>query len=575
MRSGVRSRAKRSMPERERQHTAFAARGGPRIGPPSGLRNPLSSKKSQTQGSPHTCTPRRHLFLRLLCPTALGASRLILCAALLFLAACGDGPVFTKLFTTEHFVYYVEEGAAPPCDGTDQWLERYYNANASFLGATLPHGVRIVYYLARSEETLQWFGCPPGASCTDGTTIRSTFPVNSHEIVHANASLLGMPPFLFAEGLADILSCMNGIDTNGPLDIFDPVEQLVETEAFIDWRNANPFSTYTASASFVRHLIDTFGSLRFLSFYSRAPWNGSRQEIEDVFRAEFGESLDDAFADWRTKPAPYAGDLCLRLMDCDPSMPPLVNTDVSLGCGPLGGFGGMRSALLRFEIPKEHILRIATEPAQTEPQVLSTVSFYRCAGGDAVGVFSPTAPYQWDADRDLHVDPMQPGSVFALDVPPGEYVAWIQANAEARVDVDVEEAKSPMRKTACQAAEEPLALDHERQTTLTSRWIDRPCDGPWCPGQGWDVSIGPTGGLLEAQPLIMNQEANISPHEIYICSEPCPQNANQCEILALDTAYGVPARSTQTFEPGTVLHLGAPAAPYAGYSAVRLRVAPE
>ena len=132
-----------------------------------------------------------------------------------------------------------------------------------------------------------------------------------------------------------------------------------------------------------------------------------------------------------------------------------------------------------------------------------------------------------------------------------------------------------MRNTPCQAAEEPLALDDKHQTTLTSRWIERPCDGPWCPGQGWDVSIGGPGGALEAQALLVSGEANFSPGELYVCSEPCPEDTSHCEILTLDTQNGTRVRSNQTFEPGTVLHLGAPAAPYAGHFAVRLRVAAE
>jgi hypothetical protein len=126
-----------------------------------------------------------------------------------------------------------------------------------------------------------------------------------------------------------------------------------------------------------------------------------------------------------------------------------------------------------------------------------------------------------------------------------------------------------MRNPPCEPAEEPLILDDNHPTTLTSRWVERPCEGPWCPGQGWDVSIGAMGGALEAETLM---SADFSPHELYICSEPCPQDAGSCEVVALNDQ---PARSKQTFAPGTVLHLGAPAAADAGYFAVTLRVAPE
>jgi len=504
------------------------------------------------------------------------AARGLLCAALLSLAACGGDPVFTKLFTTEHFVYYVEEGATPPCDGAGQWLERYYSANAKFLGATLPPGERIEYYLVRDSKVLSEWGCASsGGGCTEGTTIRTSHMVYPHEIVHANASLLGEPPALFEEGLADVLGCPTTDDTGGLLDTSDPIELLVETAAFTSWREKNGFGVYVASASFVRYLIDNFGSSRFLSFYARAPWDGSRQEIDAVFLAELGVSLYDAFSDWRTKPPLYFGDLCLRLMECDPSMPALADTEVTLGCGPWGGFGSSREAVLRFEVRNERIIHVTTEPVQVEPQAIPSVSFYRCSSGDAIGLPSITSGVLVGADHALHIDPARPGAAFALDVPPGEYVAWFMEIAEARVRLDVAERRSPMRNTPCQAAEEPLALDDKHQTTLTSRWIERPCNGPWCPGQSWDVSIGTTGGALEAQALVVNGEANLSPGEVYICSEPCPQGTSNCEILALDPVDGRPVRSKQTFEPGAVLHLGAPAAPYEGHFAVRLRVAPE
>lgn len=502
---------------------------------------------------------------------------LLLCAALLSLAGCGaNDPVFTKLFTTEHFVYYAEERADPPCDGTEQWLERYYSANAKFLGAALPPGERIEYYLARSLETQSKVGCPEATGCTKGTTIHAKSPVHPHEIVHANAFLLGYPPVLFQEGLAVVLSCTTTTDITGPVNTSEPIEQQVETAAFIARRDAEGTVAYNASASFVRFLIDKFGSSLFLAFYARAPLDASRKDIESVFQSEMGVSLDDAFSDWRTNPPPHFGDLCLRLMECDPSMPQLADADLTLGCGPSGVSGLNQEAVLRFEVPKERIIRVTTEPIQAEPQVVPSVGFYRCTGGDAIGKKGSTAGIQLGADHSLHIDPAQPANAFALDVAPGKYVAWFTALAEARVHVNIEERKSPMSNTPCQAAEEPLALDDKHQTILTSRWIERPCSGPWCPGQGWDVSIGATGGALEAQTLQTNNgEAIFSPGKLLICSDSCPQDTSNCEIIALDPLKGSRVRSKQTFEPGAVVHVGAPAASDAEYFAVQLRVAPK
>lgn len=71
----------------------------------------------------------------------------------------------------------------------------------------------------------------------------------------------------------------------------------------------------------------------------------------------------------------------------------------------------------------------------------------------------------------------------------------------------------------------------------------------------------------------------LAPHrsrgELYICSDPCPEDTSHCEVLDLDPASHRLVESTQTFAPGTVLHLGAPAAPFEDHFAVMLRVAPE
>jgi len=260
-------------------------------------------------------------------------------------------------------------------------------------------------------------------------------------------------------------------------------------------------------------------------------------------------------------------------MECDPSMPSLTDTNATMGCGPWGGI--TNEALLRFEVPKDRLLHITMDPVETDPYFSVGVNFYRCAGGDAIGTFTRAIQARVDwADRNWHIDPAQPGGAVALDVLPGEYVAWFQGSEETGIHFDVEERLSPMRNTACQPAKEPLALDDKHPTTLTTRWIERPCQGPWCPGQSWDVSIGPTGGALEAQALAFGTEPNFSPGELYICAEPCPKDTSKCEVLTLDPE-GRPVRSTQTFAPGAVLHLGAPAAPFADRFSVRLRVVPQ
>lgn len=279
----------------------------------------------------------------------------------------------------------------------------------SYLGSiaptvNFPQGVHHVTVYAidatqkwQSTAGLSKCGLEAAAGCADGMTIYALGAVIPHEIVHVNASLIRQPPpsaseirqapALFAEGLAEVLSCGNTADERGLLEMSEPLESLVETEAFDSWRDANGFGLYVTSASFVRFLIDNFGLSPFLSFYARAPRDGSRQKIDNVFQSELGVSLDEAFSAWRKEPRPYLGDLCLRLMECDPSMPSLTDTDATLGCGPWGGYG-INEALLRFEVPNHRLLHITIDPIAADPYYPSRVSFYRCAGGDAIGTFT-------------------------------------------------------------------------------------------------------------------------------------------------------------------------------------------
>ncbi|MDI3288141.1 hypothetical protein [Polyangium sp. 15x6] len=60
----------------------------------------------------------------------------------------------------------------------------------------------------------------------------------------------------FFKGLAEVIGCVGTMDIRGPVDTSDPIEELVETAAFNAWIGDEGFGVYTASASFVRYLID-------------------------------------------------------------------------------------------------------------------------------------------------------------------------------------------------------------------------------------------------------------------------------------------------------------------------------
>lgn len=506
-------------------------------------------------------------------------------ALLLVAAGCGDESVSvpdarpsasTPLFTTEHFSYFVEDGdASDVCDGIAEWMETYYDAYAGFFGVDLPPGERIEYHLYGSKESVQRaFGCEANA-CAKGTKIGAVYPFIAHEVVHAVGALHGDPPALFEEGLASVLDCAGAGDSS-KIDKTVPLEELVETQAFKAWfLEYGHAALYAASKSFVRYLLDRHGTQRFLAFRAEVTRGDSRAEVASVFHASFDVSIDEAFADWRTQPPRHHGDSCLPVAECGPAIPELASGDIRLGCGTSGGENLAREALFRVQTSAGKLLHISTRPEYTDTAVSSVYELHRCDGGLVFGRAEHTAWYV-GVDGTLRFDPDQLWNASAIDVPAGDYVVWFASKEDAALSLEVSERDTPMRGAECTVAEEPLLLGSDHQTTLASRWVDRTCDGPWCPGKTWDVSIGPDGGALEAQAaVVINAVGEFSPRQLYVCSEPCPGDWSSCELLDLDTETGQRVRTAQVFPPGTVLRLGAPNSLDEEHFTIRLRAATD
>jgi len=182
--------------------------------------------------------------------------------------------------------------------------------------------------------------------------------------------------------------------------------------------------------------------------------------------------------------------------------------------------------------------------------------------------------FRFDARLGLYVDPMRPSRRFVLDVPPGDYVAWFSAQEQTETQTESIQSSSPMRDS-CTAATDPLMLRAKEDVVVTSRWTERPCNGFWCPGHGWDVAVGPTGGTIHI--AMYRMSAEVLPDQIYLCSDPCPTEATQCETLMQDYYEDQPLgtfRSKQEFAPGTIVHVGAPVDPMKEHFSVRMLLIP-
>jgi hypothetical protein len=502
-------------------------------------------------------------------------SALVVATALFSLSGCTPELVFEKKFSTEHFDYYLDETLEfRGCDDTKIWLERYYAGISKFLGVSLPAGEKIQYHVVWTSYDPR-LECSLGIPCANGTNTYTSQYVGRHEIVRATASLLGNPPLFFQQGLAEVLGCGYTSDVPGPIEKIWG-EYLVVSSSYASRVASGEEDVQSTAGSFVRHLIDTYGKEKFLSFYAHAPRNGSKAEIDAVFEQEFGSTLHDEFAKWIRLPARVPGDVCLRVMECDAEMPELTNGDVELGCGPSGYGSFSREGIFRFQIDNDRSKQIITEPLVTDPQLYSMVNFFRCDGGSALVASTPTADFIVDgAPATLTVNPERNTRRFVFDAPAGEYFARFYGEGDASIHAEMLDAPSPMRDT-CMPAAEPLLMADNETIVLSSRWMDRPCTGFYCPGYGWDVEIGPNGGAIEFYPWTTEGRVLFSPTKIYLCTDPCPTGTERCEMLEFDPeASPKLVQSNQVFAPGTVVHVGAPLAPYYEHFSVHMRVVPQ
>ncbi len=499
-----------------------------------------------------------------------GLAKCLATTTLFLLCGCTEEVQFEQIFSTEHFNYYVAEDVKhEPCDGAKVWLEHSYEGMSQLLGVTLPPGQKIEYHYDGGHDMPQ---CINGFPCAIGTTIYSSQYIGQRDIALALANFVGDPPLIFQEGLTEVLGCVRSSDSQGPLERSEPVlDWNIESKDFEWWAEHNGIPMTSTAGTFVRQLIDTHGLEKFLSFYAKAPRNGTRSEIDAVFEQEFGVTLKEEIIAWRWRPMPLPGDICIRATECEANVPLLPNGQIDLECGP-EGYGNQ--GVFRFQIGENQAAQIVTAPHVSDPQVLPSVTLHRCSGGNAMVSAMTTSGFKAGPNKTLIIDPEYPNHQFLLDAPAGDYVAWFWAMDPVSIDIQSTGLPSPMRD-GCTPAAEPVLLEKGRALSLSSRWTERACQGFWCPGRSWDVKIGPTGGSLRAGPFTFDGRPLYSPNNIYVCSNPCPTTLDQCEQLVFNQNGEISAKSQQVFAPGTVVHVGAPLSPYPEHFQLLMRLETE
>jgi hypothetical protein len=245
-------------------------------------------------------------------------------------AACSHPPDPETHWTAEqswssaHFIYH-----ARPDDGTvDAGVLDYLEANAALiahgqLGLEPASWGPVHYFKYRDDADFAAAngcqGLSDALACCDyfsdgRTEIHSPLAVDPHELVHAYARSLGVPPWLLIEGLAVSLSCDPSAENILVSDGGWPRDNLEKTP----WP---PFyqpsiaggDEYLAAGLLTTWLVDHAGMSAVLSLYARVPPSASVQEFAAAVLDATGTSMDAA---WQAMAASPVRRPCLDVAAC-------------------------------------------------------------------------------------------------------------------------------------------------------------------------------------------------------------------------------------------------------------------
>ncbi len=243
------------------------------------------------------------------------------CALVLqLLPACGGsgGPASPSLqplpvaAETPSFRYHYATGDS--VDAT--WQEVYHSWASAKLGVHVAQ--KIEYFKYRSRQDM---GDHTGRYNTNGFAdpgkfeLHTLWSTDNHEVVHIYTALIGRPSDFFNEGIAV------AFQTNPPGGNFDsvfdgqsvheacrqylqfgtlvlPLDRVVTTA---DFRAiTDDVLSYRESGSFMRFVMDTYGTERALDFFRLSTRDDSLATIKQRFVATIGVSLDGAENAWKT-----------------------------------------------------------------------------------------------------------------------------------------------------------------------------------------------------------------------------------------------------------------------------------
>ena len=236
----------------------------------------------------------------------------------MILAACGGQgspaspsqsplPVVAE---TASFRYHYATG-----DSVDAgWQETYHAWATAKLGVQISQ--KIDYYKYQSRQAM---GDHTGNYNTNGFAepgrfeIHTLWPTDNHEVVHIYTALVGRPSDFFNEGIAvafqtnpsagSFESAFNGLPVHQACQqylqsgvLVLPLDRVAPTPNFR--AITDDVLSYREAGSFVRFLMDTYGTSRVLEFFRASGREDSLATIKQRFAATIGVSLESAESAW-------------------------------------------------------------------------------------------------------------------------------------------------------------------------------------------------------------------------------------------------------------------------------------
>ncbi len=200
-------------------------------------------------------------------------------------------------------------------DGVDAgWQETYHTWAIAKLGVQVPQ--KIDYYKYQSRQAM---GDHTGNYNTNGFAdparfeIHTLWPTDNHEVVHVYTALVGRPSDFFNEGIAvafqtdpaagNFESVFNGQQVHqacqqylqaGALVL--PLDRVAQTS---DFRAiTDQVLSYREAGSFMRFLMDTYGTAAVLGFFRVSGRDDNLATIRQRFATTMGVPLESAESAW-------------------------------------------------------------------------------------------------------------------------------------------------------------------------------------------------------------------------------------------------------------------------------------